>query len=83
LLPKVVVTPCVFTVERRYPLEAGDEVDQVIWLPVKEVFDPASRQPYILKLATGERSFDSIRAGGLVVWGLTERIIHQVSTLTA
>lgn len=83
LLPKVVVTPCVFTIERRFPVAAGDEVDQVIWLPVKEVFDPASRQPYIIKLPTGERSFDSIHAEGLVIWGLTERILQQVATLTA
>jgi 8-oxo-dGTP pyrophosphatase MutT (NUDIX family) len=82
LLPKVVVTPCVFSVEGRLPVAPGDEVDQVIWLPVREIFDPASRKPYLLRLPGGDREFDSIHAGGLVVWGLTERILQQVAILS-
>ncbi len=81
LLPKVVVTPCVFTIERRVELVAGPEVDQVIWLPAQGVFSPENRRPYTLKLPTGERVFDSIHLGGLVVWGLTERILQQVANL--
>ena len=80
-LPKVVVTPSLFTVERRIALSAGPEVDQVVWLPVSGVFAEENRQPYTLKLPTGERVFDSIHLGGLIIWGLTERILQQVATL--
>ncbi len=81
LLPKVVVTPCVFMIERRVELKAGPEVDQVVWLPVADLFSPENRKPYTLQLPTGERVFDSIHLGGLVVWGLTERVLQQVAAL--
>ena len=81
-LPKVVVTPCVFAVPGRLPVAAGGEVDQVLWLPVREIFDPANRKPYLLTLPDGDRTFDSIHVGGLTVWGLTERILQQVAFLT-
>lgn len=81
LLPKVVVTPCLFTVEKRIELTAGPEVDQVVWLPVSGIFAEANRKPYTLQLPTGERVFDSIHLGGLIIWGLTERILQQVATL--
>lgn len=82
-LPKVVVTPCVFTVPGRLAVRAVGEIDRAIWVPANEVFSLANRHPFELALPTETRQFESIHAGGLVIWGLTERILQQIVTLFA
>ena len=78
LLPKVVVTPCVYMIPSPRDVRAVGEIAQALWIPVAEVFDEVNRKPYQLVLPTGNRDFDSIHAGGLVIWGLTERILGQI-----
>ena len=78
LLPRVVVTPCVFSVPGRLPVSAVGEIAHALWIPVREVFSRSNRHPYQLQLADGLREFDSIHVEGLVIWGLTERILQQV-----
>lgn len=77
LLPRVVVRPFVFTVPLAEPLHAGPEVDEVVWLRVAELFDPASRKPYTVSLPIGSRTFASMQVNEYVVWGLTERVLEQ------
>jgi 8-oxo-dGTP pyrophosphatase MutT (NUDIX family) len=80
-LPRVVVTPCVFTVPGRPEVHASDEIERCAWLTVSEVFSPPNRRPLSLELPTGKREFEAIHAGGLVIWGLTERILAQLGAI--
>ena len=80
-LPKIIVTPVVFQVARRQEVRPSPEIEQALWLPAREVFDRANRRPLVLESATGRREFESIHVGGLVIWGLTERILQQIITL--
>lgn len=79
-LPRVIVTPVVFLVSARSPVAASPEVERALWLPVAELQDPASRGSMILDRPDGNRTFPTINAGGLVIWGLTERILSEVLT---
>jgi 8-oxo-dGTP pyrophosphatase MutT (NUDIX family) len=81
LLPKVIVTPCVFTVPGPLPVRAVGEIAAAMWVPVREVFSSTNRKPFVLDHPAGQREFDSIHVAGLVIWGLTERILQQVSQL--
>lgn len=80
-LPRVVVTPVVFTVHGRPPVEARAEVDQAVWLPASAIFAQENRQPLVLDLPAGQRTFDSITVGGFVIWGLTERVLAQLHNI--
>ena len=80
-LPRVVVTPLVFAVPAKLPVAPSHEVDAALWIPVSQIFDPASRRPFILTRAGLEQEFVSIHASGLVIWGLTERVLSQLAAL--
>ena len=82
-LPKVVVTPFVFVVPGRLPVAASPEVQAALWVPVKRVLDPSSRLPFHLIRAGIQMEFESIHAGGLVIWGLTERILSQLAEISS
>lgn len=80
-LPRVVVTPVVFLIEGRPPVQALAEVERALWIPVAEVFAAANRRPLELDLPLGRMAFDSIVIGDITIWGLTERILLQISKL--
>lgn len=81
-LPRVIVTPCVFAVPSRLPVTPSCEIARTLWVPVREFVAPENRHPFVLELPTGRREFDSIMVESLVVWGLTERVLTQLLTLT-
>lgn len=80
-LPPLVVAPFVFAVQPLPTLVPGDEAAEALWIPVREIFDPASRCTFTLSLPSGERVFPAIQVRDRVVWGLTERILRQVEEL--
>jgi ADP-ribose pyrophosphatase YjhB (NUDIX family) len=80
-LPKVIVTPEVFTVRGRPPVQAGAEVERAEWIEVEEVFDPANRRPLVLHLADSQLTFESIVVHSLTIWGLTERVLAQLANI--
>jgi ADP-ribose pyrophosphatase YjhB (NUDIX family) len=81
LLPAVVVTPCVFVIPSMREVRPVGEIAEALWIPASVIFDVSNRRPHTLTLPTGPREFDSIHAAGLVIWGLTERILQQIVTL--
>jgi 8-oxo-dGTP pyrophosphatase MutT (NUDIX family) len=81
-LPRVIVTPVVFAVPSRLEVSPGSEVERVTWVHLSDVFDPSNRKPFALLLPGGRREFESVHAGGLVIWGLTERILEQIATVS-
>ena len=80
-LPPIIVSPHVFAVSSREPLVPGDEADEALWLPARDIFDPANRTTFAFPLPGGDRAFPAIEVGPHLVWGLTERILHQVATI--
>ena len=80
-LPPLIVAPFAYSVPSPPTLIPGDEADAALWIPVREVFDPANRSSFSLNLPSGARSFAAIQVRDLVIWGLTERILRQVASL--
>ena len=80
-LPRVIVTPIVFSVPGQLPVRPVGEIEEALWVPVSHVFDRTNRRPFSLTLPTGDQQFESIHVAGLVVWGLTERILQQIVNL--
>lgn len=77
-LPPLVVSPFVFAVSERHPLSPGEEADEAVWAPLREIFDPGNRTSYLLTLPDGTRAHPAVRVGGRIVWGLTERILSRL-----
>jgi len=79
-LPKIIVTPVVFAVPTSTDVRPSEEIERAVWVHASEVFDPANRRPLVVDLPAGQREFESIHVAGLVIWGLTERILNQIAT---
>lgn len=82
-LPPLVVTPYVFRVERELRAQPGPEADETVWLRVRDLFDPSLRRPFRLALPRETREFESIVIKGYTIWGLTERVLHQLRETAA
>jgi 8-oxo-dGTP pyrophosphatase MutT (NUDIX family) len=80
-LPPLIVAPFVFAVPGSPGLTPGEEVDQAIWVPVRELTALTNRTTYTLRLPDASREFPAIRIGPHVVWGLTERILADLFTV--
>lgn len=64
-LPPLVISPFVFGLDRRPETRLSEEVSAVLWVPLRDLIE---------RKAAGEP--DSYRPGGLVIWGLTYRIMR-------
>ncbi len=72
-VPPLVIRPYVFGVEERPAARVSDEVAETMWLPLAEL--PACEgKPRSACAASRPRSTAS-RDGGVVIWGLTYRIL--------
>jgi len=81
LLPRVIVTPVVFTVASRHPVAPSEEVDRALWLQIASLEDQANRGVISLDLPAGPAEFTAIHVEGLAIWGLTERILAQLAAI--
>jgi 8-oxo-dGTP pyrophosphatase MutT (NUDIX family) len=80
-LPPLIVAPYVFAVPSRVSLIPGEEADEALWIPAREIFDPTNQASYTLSLPGGTHDFPAIQVEDHLVWGLTERILRQVADL--
>ena len=80
-LPPIVVRPYLFIVPERLDARPGPEVEAAVWLRVEELYDPRLRRPFLLRLPGTVREFESIVIGEYTIWGLTERVLHQLGGL--
>ncbi len=80
-LPPIVIAPFVFAAAALPPLVPGEEAQEALWIPVREILDPANRTTFTLALPSGSHDFPAIQVRDRVVWGLTERILRTVSSL--
>jgi ADP-ribose pyrophosphatase YjhB (NUDIX family) len=78
-LPKVIVSPFVYLVPGRPAVAPSEEIALAVWVPLAHVLDAGSRKPFILERGGERLEFEAIHVGGLVVWGLTERILSQLA----
>ncbi|HEX5438875.1 MAG TPA: CoA pyrophosphatase [Gemmatimonadaceae bacterium] len=75
--PALVISPFVAVLEHAVPLTLSDEVADAFWVPVAELLEPGASRQAVVQLATGPRTVRSFQHGAYVIWGLTERILHQ------
>ena len=76
---EVVVVPSVFRLIADPELRPNDEVASCEWAPLKELAADEARSTYIHNTVGGAKvPFPSLVHRGLVVWGLTERILSVV-----
>lgn len=80
-LPPIIVTPHVFLVSAKWPPRPSSEVEAAVWLPVSQLFAAQNRKPFHLTFAGEVREFPSIVVGAYTIWGLTERVLHQLEEL--
>ena len=77
-LPDLSVTPFVFGVPGHVEAHvASAEVDQVFWVPVSTLRDPATAGRYRFRSGSLTRIFPSFNVEGQVVWGLTYRVLEE------
>lgn len=77
-LPKLTISPFVFGVGADVPARiASHEIEQVYWVPVDELRDPATHATVEIPLPGGTRPFPCYEVAGEIVWGLTHRILRQ------
>lgn len=77
-LPKLTISPFVFGVGPDVVAHvASHEIEQVYWVPVDFLRDPASHGSIDIPLPGGTRAFPCYEVAGEIVWGLTHRILTQ------
>jgi 8-oxo-dGTP pyrophosphatase MutT (NUDIX family) len=71
------IRPWVFALRGPAPeLTLSHEVASAHWLAVRDLLDPDHRAPFPYVHEGYELVFPSLRVGGLVIWGLTYRMIE-------
>jgi hypothetical protein len=76
-----VVRPFAFLLPERLRPLPGPEVEAAVWLPASQLFSPAYRRPFRLRLPGEVREFPSIVIGDYTIWGLTERVLNQLEEM--
>jgi 8-oxo-dGTP pyrophosphatase MutT (NUDIX family) len=73
-LPPLVISPYVFGLPSRPVTRLSDEVAAVAWLTLKDL--PARESKAEIHTGGKAREVDCYRVDGLVIWGLTYRILR-------
>ncbi|MHB0963760.1 MAG: NUDIX hydrolase [Gemmatimonadaceae bacterium] len=76
LLPPVVVRPFVFAVAERPSPVLSEEVAEVFWTPLCEIFDPERKQEITIEFPGIHMKRPAIGVGEHVIWGMTEHILR-------
>lgn len=82
--PRILVRPFVFWVHADVRATPNEEVDDAVWVPLRELRDPGAVTEHLLEIeGLGEMRFPAFGARGYVVWGLTHRILTAFLALYA
>ena len=81
VLPKVVVRPFVFGLDRRPAVAASGEVAGHLWSSLDTLV--AKRQKTHVQTAEGRRRVDAFVLGERIVWGITHRIVSALLDLAS
>jgi len=74
----VVVVPSVFKLAASATVTLNKEVASYEWVPVRILARKEARSTYLLRRKGAEIAFPSLVHDGLVIWGLTERILSAI-----
>ena len=74
----VVVVPSVYRMDAEAAVTPSEEVASFMWVPLKELAGKEARSTYLLRRGGMEIPFPSLVYRGLVIWGLTERILSAI-----
>ena len=74
----VVVVPSVFKLAASTTVILNREVASHEWVPVRSLARKEARSTYLLRRKGSEIAFPSLVQNGLVIWGLTERILSAI-----
>jgi len=74
----VVVVPSVFRLAASATVTLNKEVASYEWVPVRSLARREARSTYLLRRKGAEIAFPSLVHNGLVIWGLTERILSAI-----
>jgi 8-oxo-dGTP pyrophosphatase MutT (NUDIX family) len=82
--PRILVRPFVFWTDERARATPNEEVDEVVWVSVRELREPGSVTEHLLEIeGVGEMRFPALGPRGYVIWGLTHRILTTFLELYA
>ncbi len=74
----IVVVPSVFTLPAAAQVTLNGEAASSAWVPMRGLAREDARSAYLLRRDGAELAFPSLVYRGLVIWGLTERIISAI-----
>ena len=75
---EVVVVPSVFRLSAPVTVTLNEEAASYEWVPLKGLVRKGARSTYILRRNGVEIAFPSLVHRGLVIWGLTERVLSAI-----
>jgi 8-oxo-dGTP pyrophosphatase MutT (NUDIX family) len=75
---EILVVPCVYELREMPKLVLNAEVASAAWVPLKRLARSEARSRYLLQRDGLEIPFPSLVHEGLVIWGLTERILSTI-----
>ncbi|CAN5793053.1 CoA pyrophosphatase [soil metagenome] len=83
-VPPLVISPFAFSVPTGTAATPNVEVDAALWIPLRELTDPAARAEHLHPFADGTSlRFPALSCRGHTVWGLTYRVLSQFLQLAA
>jgi 8-oxo-dGTP pyrophosphatase MutT (NUDIX family) len=83
VLPPVIVTPFVAVVRAEVPIVTSAEVAEAFWVPWSLLSDPLTSRESTVVARGAEWRVPSFVIGRHVVWGMTERILRQLTSRLA
>jgi 8-oxo-dGTP pyrophosphatase MutT (NUDIX family) len=81
VLPPVIVCPFVATVSAEAHTNPSDEVADLFWAPFETIVDPTSTRDAEILVRGMRMRRPAIHYQGRVIWGMTERILHNLAKL--
>jgi 8-oxo-dGTP pyrophosphatase MutT (NUDIX family) len=83
-IPSIVVAAFVFHLQTGIEPRPNHEVQEAVWVPVRQLLQPEAMTEYLHELAEGPPlAFPAFDAQGYIVWGLTHRILSGFLELYA
>jgi 8-oxo-dGTP pyrophosphatase MutT (NUDIX family) len=83
VLPPVIVRPFVAVVSADAPVGGSDEVAAAFWVPLDQLFDPASARETEITVRGFTMRRPAIHFGEHFIWGMTEIILRSFEPIAA
>lgn len=82
VLPPVVVRPFVFGLVDRPPITLSNEVQDAFWVPFRALTAPGVQRDVTIRHRGVTREMPAYVVGDHTIWGMTERILTNLLTLS-